>query len=99
MSEKNQMHVHKKRENPLSIQKESKVSKSVEHEFLKAKKSLKTHGFHFMLLNKDIVQAVKSLNNEASLSYIIEEALLKYLESLSKNEYNNLVRLLKESGE
>jgi SpoU rRNA methylase family enzyme len=98
MSEKNQMHVHKKRENPLSIEPKSKVSSNTAHDFLKQKKSLKTHGLNVLVLNKDIKQALKSLQPEVPFSLVVEEALLKYLEALSPNEYKNLVRLLKERG-
>lgn len=97
MSENNPVHVHKKRENPLSIKSSTgPLNQRPTHGFLKGKKSLKTHGLHFLVLNKELIQSVKTLKSEEPLSYILEEALLKYVESLSPSEYKNLVQLLKE---
>jgi len=97
MNEKNQVHVHKKRENPLAVKQTQSVSNQrPTHAFLKGKKTLKTHGLNVLFLNKDLVQSLKSLKTDEPLSYIIEEAILKYVESLSPSEYKNLVQLLKE---
>lgn len=96
MSEKNQVHIHKKRENPLDIKTTQAVKERPTHGFLLGKKTLKTHGLHALILQKDIIQSLKALKPDDKLSYIIEEAMLKYLEALSVSEYKNIVSLLKE---
>lgn len=95
-----QTHVHKKRQNPLELKKEPiKKKTSFEHPFLYKKYSiselLKTKGFYFQLLNKDIIQSLKIVSGEEKLSQVIEDAILVYLATHNPSEYDNLLKLLK----
>jgi hypothetical protein len=95
----NQPHIHKKRQNPLELQKEPLKKKSVfNHDFLYRKvpflELLKTKSFHVGFLDKDIVQSLKIVSGEEKLSTLIEDALLVYIATHNLNEYESLLKLL-----
>lgn len=100
MSTNPQPHVHKKRQNPLEIKKDSIKKKTVfDHTFLFKKYSfselLKNKSFYFHALNKDIIQSLKVINADEKLAHLIEDAILVYIATHNPSEYDNLLKLLK----
>lgn len=93
-------HVHKKRQNPLEIKKDPiKKKTGFDHTFLFKKYSfselLKNKNFHFLALNKDIIQSLKVINADGKLTHLIEDAILVYIATHNPSEYDNLLKLLK----
>lgn len=95
-----QPHIHKKRQNPLELKKESiKKKTSFDHTFLYKKLSfselIKTKNFYIQALNKDIIQSLKIISGEEKISHLIEDAILIYIATHNPAEYENLLKLFK----